>query len=74
MELVYHNLRIRNATQSDAARLAAWWNDGRVMAHAGFPHGLGTTPEEVARKLLDDREETGRRLILEERGRTIGEV
>ncbi len=78
MELIYHtdslDLRIRNATQEDAPRLAAWWNDGRVMAHAGFPHGLGTTPEEVARKLQEDREETGRRLILEERGRPIGEM
>ncbi len=78
MELIYHtdslDLRIRNATQADAARLAAWWNDGRVMAHAGFPHGLGTTPEEVARKLQEDREETGRRLILEESGRPIGEM
>ena len=21
-------------------QLAAWWNDGAVMAHAGFPNGL----------------------------------
>lgn len=56
MDLQFRNLRIRNAVASDAPQLTRWWNDGSVMAHAGFPHGLGTTEEEVAGKLAQDRE------------------
>lgn len=43
----YENLTIRQAKASDAKQLTAWWNDGAVMAHAGFPKGLGTTEEKV---------------------------
>ena len=48
MLVEYNTLRIRNAAAKDAAQLAAWWNDGRVMAHAGFPNGLGISAEEIA--------------------------
>src|SRR5699024_7050378 len=74
MDLQFRNLRIRNAVASDAPQLTRWWNDGSVMAHAGFPHGLGTTEEEVAGKLAQDREETGRCLILELDGAPVGEM
>jgi RimJ/RimL family protein N-acetyltransferase len=37
--------------QMDAGQLCLWWNDGKVMAHAGFPNGLGTTEEAVREKL-----------------------
>ncbi len=47
MKIQYENLTIRQAEVADAKQLAAWWNDGAVMAHAGFPDGLGTTEEEV---------------------------
>ena len=39
MYLKHNDLIIRNATEKDAVQLAMWWNDGRVMAHAGFPKG-----------------------------------
>lgn len=42
-KIQYENLTIRQAEVADAKQLAAWWNDGAVMAHAGFPNGLGTT-------------------------------
>jgi RimJ/RimL family protein N-acetyltransferase len=45
MNIIKDNLTIRNATARDAEQLAAWWNNGAVMAHAGFPRGLSTTPE-----------------------------
>ncbi len=45
MELKYRDIIIRNAMPEDATLLANWWNDGIVMAHAGFPKGLGTTAE-----------------------------
>ena len=44
-KIQYENLTIRQAEVADAKQLAAWWNDGAVMAHAGFPNGLGTTEE-----------------------------
>ena len=43
MYLCHKHLIIRDALVSDAALLCRWWNDGAVMAHAGFPNGLGTT-------------------------------
>ena len=39
--LTKDNITIRSATLADAPLLNAWWNDGAVMAHAGFPQGLG---------------------------------
>ena len=51
MHLQYHDLTIRPALPSDAPQLERWWNDGAVMAHAGFPLGLGTTEEKEAARL-----------------------
>lgn len=74
MLLNYQNLTIRNATESDAEQLTAWWNDGKVMAHAGFPNGLGTTAEEIAESLAKDTDDTLRRLIIEIDGQPAGET
>ncbi|MBQ8814179.1 MAG: GNAT family N-acetyltransferase [Lachnospiraceae bacterium] len=74
MELSYQNLVIRNATAEDSVQLANWWNDGKVMAHAGFPNGLGTTPEKITDSIRKDSDEAGRRLIIEESGVPIGEM
>lgn len=68
MKLQYRNLTLRTAVPADAPQLTAWWNDGTVMAHAGFPNGLGTTVEKVIAGLREDR------LVLEENGRLIGEA
>ena len=68
MNLQYRSLTIRTAVSSDAAQLTAWWNDGSVMAHAGFPNGLGTTVEKVIAGLGNGR------LILIENERLIGEA
>ena len=40
MQIKKGNLLIRSATPCDAAILCKWWNDGKVMAHAGFPKGV----------------------------------
>ena len=66
-KIQYENLILRQAEAADAKQLAAWWNDGAVMAHAGFPNGLGTTEEEVIEGL-----DSGR-MIIEESDRLIGE-
>ena len=74
MTLTYKDITIRNATISDALQLANWWNDGAVMAHAGFPNGLGTTAEKVAAGLANDSDNTRRRLILLFKNKPIGEM
>lgn len=66
-ELQYGDILVRTARRSDAAQLAAWWNNGAVMAHAGFPEGLGTTEEEVAAGLGEGS------LMIEVQGRAVGE-
>ncbi|MCM1106511.1 MAG: hypothetical protein NC355_06170 [Blautia sp.] len=65
MRIVHHNLCIRNAERRDCEQLAAWWNDGSVMAHAGFPNGLGTTAEKIQEQIAGDSDDTKRRLIIE---------
>ena len=47
MLIIHENLKIRSAELNDAEILCNWWNDGKVMAHAGFPNGLGTTVAEI---------------------------
>lgn len=74
MLLTYGKITIRNAVSEDAPLLARWWNDGSVMAHAGFPKGLGTTPEKIAADLIQDSDESRRRLILLWEGLPIGEM
>lgn len=67
MRVQFENLTIRQAEVADAKQLADWWNDGAVMAHAGFPNGLGTTEEEVIEGLGNGR------MVIEEGERLIGE-
>lgn len=64
MYLTKYNLVIRNATIEDAPTLYNWWNDGKIMAHAGFPNGIGTTEQAIINSLKDDTDRN-RRLILE---------
>ena len=74
MLLSYESVTIRNAKSADAPLLARWWNDGKVMAHAGFPMGLNTTAEKIADSLKTDTDDTRRRLILEFENTPIGEM
>ena len=74
MKITHKDLCIRNAESSDCAQLAKWWNDGSVMAHAGFPKGLGTTAEQIEKQIENDSDETKRRLMIEYRGSVIGEM
>lgn len=73
MRLQYKNLTIRNATAADAGLLSSWWNDGKIMAHAGFPNGTGETPDEIAQKIQKDTDEN-RRLMIELDRKPVGEM
>ena len=66
-------LAIRNATPKDSEVLCSWWNDGAIMAHAGFPNGIGTSAEEIVETIKQDND-LNRRLILEFESVAIGEM
>ena len=74
MILSHEKIQIREATTEDAQQLCIWWNDGSVMAHAGFPNGLGTTAETVANQIKNQDITKTCRHIIEFEGRPIGEM
>ena len=74
MNITKENITIRNAVSDDAEQLCKWWNDGKVMAHAGFPNGLNTTVEEIRNSLATDTDEIHHRHIIEYNNRPIGEM
>lgn len=51
MRIQRDNIVIRSATIDDAIQLNKWWNDGKVMGHAGFPNGLGQSLEDTIEKI-----------------------
>lgn len=74
MVLKKGDIEIRNAEPEDAVQLASWWNDGSVMAHAGFPNGLGITEEQIRAKIAEETDDTTRRHIILYQERPIGEM
>lgn len=74
LKIIYNDLCIRNAEEKDCEQLAVWWNDGKVMVHAGFPNGLGTTSEKIKEQIAGDSDDKRRRLIIEYKGIPIGEM
>lgn len=72
--LTYRSFLIRNATVDDASLLETWWNDGNIMAHAGFPNGTGQTAESIAQSLKTDKDQVHRRMIIELSSVPIGET
>ena len=70
--LKHGSFTIRSAFQDDASQLVEWWNDGRVMAHAGFPKGLHIDEAKVKQQLCSDTNH--KRLIIEKDSRAIGEM
>lgn len=74
MELEQGKLCIKNAEKEDCRQLVSWWNDGAVMAHAGFPNGLGTNEEKVQKQIAADSDDTRRHLVIWYDGNRIGEM
>jgi RimJ/RimL family protein N-acetyltransferase len=72
--LKHNNILVRYATIHDAKKLCVWWNDGSVMAHAGFPDGINTTEERVRELISKETGETIRRFIIEVDGICAGEM
>lgn len=73
MKESYQLLTIRSSTIDDSKYLLSWWNDGKVMSHAGFPLGLKTTIEEVEASILKQNEKREILIIMYD-DKPIGEM
>lgn len=73
MILDYGKISIRDVILEDAKQLWKWWNDGRIMAHAGFPNGINITFESVVNQITNPNKHEFRHLILYNQ-RPIGEM
>ena len=74
MELRQNDILIRHATIKDAEILCNWWNDGKIMAHAGFPNGLNTNVEEIREQISENSDESMRLFIIEINQKLVGEM
>jgi len=67
------NLAIRLTTMEDAPLLCIWWNDGKVMKHAGFPNGLNTNMNNIIEQIREE-DDNHHRLIIEIASNPVGEM
>jgi len=73
MRIENGNMVIRSAEERDAQTLCGWWNDGKIMAHAGYPDGIGTTVQSVIESVNRDTDQY-RCMMLEIDGKPVGEM
>jgi len=73
MYIKNENLVIRSASLEDTSRLNTWWNDGKVMEHAGFPNGLGQSLHETEKEILAYEGKLSQLCILEVDSVPVGE-
>ena len=57
--LTYENLTLWDALPEDAGQLAAWWNDGSVMATPAFQRGWGPRRKKSGKNWGKARSATG---------------
>lgn len=74
MRIQKDNIVIRSATVDDAIQLNKWWNDGKVMEHAGFPNGLGISLEDTIENIKSRKDELRQLCIIEIDGKAVGEL
>lgn len=74
MRIEKDNIVIRSATIDDATQLNKWWNDGRVMEHAGFPNGLGESLEDTINNIKSREGKLSQLCIIEIDGKSVGEL
>lgn len=73
MEIKNNELVIRTSQAKDAQILTNWWNDGKVMEHAGFPLGLQTSLEKTLSQIAQNSPFL-QLCIIEYCGKPIGEM
>jgi RimJ/RimL family protein N-acetyltransferase len=74
MQFIDNEITLRYAVTSDAEQLTAWWNDGAVMVHAGFPNGLETTIVVTLKSVNNVSDDRRRQFIIEIGGVAVGEM
>lgn len=74
MRVEKEEIVIRSAVVGDSEQLTVWWNDGRVMAHAGFPKGLNQSVEETIRQIRRNETKLSQLCIIEIKGVPVGEI
>lgn len=74
MKIEKDKIIIRSANIDDASQLNKWWNDGRVMEHAGFPKGLGQSLEETIDNIRNWEGKLSQLCIIEIDGKAVGEL
>lgn len=74
MRIQEDNIVIRSAVVDDAVILNTWWNDGKVMEHAGFPNGLGETLEDTINNIKSWEGLLSQLCIVEIDGKPVGEL
>jgi diamine N-acetyltransferase len=69
-------LVIRKTTTDDLADLASLWNDGAVMAHVGFPEGLGVDIPKMEKWLanLQSKKQAAHFVMRDQDGTFMGET
>lgn len=74
MRIEKDDIIIRSATVDDAIQLNKWWNDGRIMEHAGFPNGIGESLENTIANIKSWEGKLSQLCIIEINGKLVGEV
>ncbi len=74
MRIRKDNIVIRSATINDAVQLNKWWNDGKVMEHAGFPRGLGESLEDTIKNIRGWEGKLSQLCVIEIDGKLVGEL
>jgi len=74
MRIQKDNIVVRSATIDDAIQLNKWWNDGKVMEHAGFPNGLGESLEDTMNNISSWEGKLSQLCIIEIDGKSVGEL
>lgn len=55
MQKVNKTIKIRPADIYDVELLAAWWANGTIMNHAGFPQGLNTNKDQLKSRIMNQQ-------------------
>ena len=74
MRIEKDNIVIRSATKDDAVQLNEWWNDGKIMEHAGFPNGTGESVEDTKKNIERCEGKLSQLCMIEIDGKRIGEL
>jgi len=74
MRIQKDNIVIRSATINDAIQLNKWWNDGRIMEHAGFPNGLRKSLDDTMDNIKSREGKLSQLCIIEIDGKSVGEL